>query len=90
MSEKYEFGDYVVYDPGYREPVIGRVTSYAENGGVFVCYHEGWTAACTPTRYLRRATAKEASTANPRLGNHRFDVWCDAEDRCPTPCHVRD
>ena len=87
---EYAFGDYVMYDPGYMEPEIGRVAGYAGNGGVFVCYHEGCTAACTPSRYLRPATPEETEKARPGLGNHRFDARCDAEGTCPTPCHARD
>ena len=42
-------GDWVVYDPGYKEPEIGRVWSVRIDGSdaVFVCYHHGCTPAAT-------------------------------------------
>lgn len=75
MTE-YRYGDYVVYDPGYKEPEIGRVTRQGAYGNWFVCYHEGCTAACTPADMLRPATKREVLGASPRIGYHRFDAEC--------------
>lgn len=44
--ETYSFGDWVVYDPGYKEPEIGRVTE-DRGDSAFVCYHTGCTASST-------------------------------------------
>ena len=59
MSE-YGYGDYVVYDPGYRPAEVGRVVRRGR-GGWFVCYHAGCTAALTPDETLRPATAEEVA-----------------------------
>ena len=85
MSE-YGYGDYVAYDPGYREPEIGRVTR-ARGDVVFVCYSDGCTAAATPRAYVRPATAAETARASERLGYHRFDDACPQYDpRCCFGC----
>ena len=47
--ETYSFGDWVVYDPGYKDPEIGRVTE-DKGESAFVCYHAGCTAASTCKR----------------------------------------
>lgn len=80
--ETYSFGDWVVYDPGYKDPEIGRVT---EDKGdlVFVCYHTGCTAASTYKRSLRRATEAEILAAPGGIGHHRFDPWCPIAKECP-------
>ena len=79
--ETYSFGDWVVYDPGYKEPEIGRVT---EDKGQFarVCYHMGCTAASTDKRYLRPATEAEMLEAPGGIGFHRFDTWCPIAEDC--------
>lgn len=77
----YNYGDWVIYDPGYKKQ-IGRVT---EDKGTFVgvCYHLGCTAAFTNREYLRPATEAEIQAAPYGLGFHRFDSYCpDAKD-CP-------
>lgn len=74
----YEYGDFVVYDPGYKQEV-GRVTTCRE-GGAFVCYHQGCTAAYTPDKYLRPATPDEIAGANIGIGFHRFDETCPERD----------
>jgi hypothetical protein len=81
----YEYGDWVVYDPGYKQEV-GRVTTCRE-GGAFVCYNLGCTAAFTPYKYLRPATPKEIAGAMPGIGFHRFDGTCPVrEDDCCFGC----
>ena len=42
----YEFGDWVVYDPGYKQQ-FGRVTE-VRGESAFVCDGWGCTAASTP------------------------------------------
>lgn len=71
-----KYGDYVVYDPGYKKPEIGRVTTQSKSGDWFVCYHAGCTAACTPVSLLRKATQREIAAAPNDLGYHRFDPYC--------------
>ena len=72
--ETFNFGDWVVYDPGYKQD-IGRVT---EDRGqfVFVCYNKGCTAAKTPKLYLRYATEEEIKAAPTDIGFYRFKSWC--------------
>lgn len=70
----YKFGDWVVYDPGYKQE-IGRVTMCTECSA-FVCYHRGCTAACTPLECLRPATYAEIAQAPDGIGFHRFDANC--------------
>lgn len=78
----YHFGDWVTYDPGYRDPEIGRVT-IDKGDSAFVCYHQGCTAANTPKKYLRRATMEEILAAPRGIGYHRFDSECHSADGCP-------
>lgn len=80
--ETYSFGDWVVYDPGYKEPEIGRVTE-DRGESAFVCYHTGCTAASTYKRSLRRATEAEILAASGGIGHHRFDPWCPSSKECP-------
>ncbi len=79
--ETYRFGDWVVYDPGYKDPEIGRVT---EDVGKFVhvCYHKGCTAASTNKQHLRHATEAEIQVAPDGIGFHRFDPWCPIAEDC--------
>lgn len=86
--EAYSFGDWVVYDPGYKDPEIGRVT---EDWGetAFVCYHAGCTAASTGKRHLRRATDAEILAAPGGIGFHRFDHWCPIAEDCPGLCRCK-
>lgn len=80
--ETYRFGDWVVYDPGYKAPEIGRVTEDKVDL-VFVCYHTGCTAAITDKRHLRRATEAEILAAPDGIGHHRFDPRCPIAEECP-------
>lgn len=80
--ETYSFGDWVVYDPGYKEPEIGRATE-DKGDSVFVCYHTGCTAASTYKKSLRRATEAEILEAPGGIGYHRFDHWCPVAKDCP-------
>ena len=80
--ETYSFGDWVVYDPGYKEPEIGRVTE-DRGDSAFVCYHTGCTASSTYKRSLRRATDAEILAAPGGIGHHRFDPWCPSAKECP-------
>lgn len=74
----FEFGDWVVYDPGYKQE-IGRVTECGFRTA-HVCYHTGCTAASTLVEYLRPATDAEIAKANPAIGYHRFDATCPSRD----------
>lgn len=74
----YRFGDWVIYDPGYKQG-IGRVTECGERSA-FVCYHQGCTAASTPLEYLRPATDAEIAEAPAGIGFHRFDATCPKRD----------
>lgn len=86
MSD-YEFGDYVVYDPGYCEPEIGRYVRSNAAGSAYVCYHDGCTAACTEASMLRPATDEEIAGASPHIGYHRFDQKCpDYDGSCCSYC----
>ena len=78
----YKFGDWVVYDPGYKRE-IGRVTECGETSA-FVCYSCGCTAASTPLEHLRLATDAEVVNASAGIGFHRFDEFCPSrnEDCC--------
>ena len=83
---KYRYGDYVAYDPGWREPEIGRVTR-ARGDVVFVCYSDGCTAACTEASMLRPATDEEIAGVSPHIGYHRFDQECpDYDGSCCSYC----
>ena len=80
-QETFAFGDWVIYDPGYKKE-IGRVTE--DNGEyVGVCYHLGCTAAFTSKQYLRPATEAEIQTARHGIGFHRFDAYCPDAKACP-------
>ena len=73
-------GDWVVYDPGYKKPEIGRVWAVPldESDAVFVCFHHGCTPAATPRRYLKPYNRDEYPNLVPdaRIGYHRFDGFC--------------
>ena len=71
---EYSFGDWVVYDPGYKQE-IGRVTECRELSA-FVCYHQGCTAAPTLLKHLRPASDAEIAKAPGGIGFHRFDATC--------------
>lgn len=75
---RYEFGEWVVYDPGYKKE-IGRVTECGECSA-FVCYTQGCTAALTPLEHLRPATDEEIANAPVGIGFHRFDARCPNRD----------
>lgn len=74
----YEFGDWVVYDPGYTKQ-IGRVTE-CRDSHAFICYSTGCTAASTPLTYLRPATDGEIAEADPSIGFNRFHAYCPERD----------
>lgn len=74
----YRFGDWVVYDPGYKKE-IGRVIQCGERSA-FVCYTQGCTAASTPLAFLRPATEAEIAAASAGIGYHRFDATCPSWD----------
>lgn len=80
--DTYKFGDWVVYDTGYKAPEIGRVTEDKVDS-VFVCYHAGCTASSTYKCSLRRATEAEISAAPNGIGYHRFDMSCPVAKECP-------
>lgn len=84
---RYGFGDWVIYDPGYKCE-IGRVTECGETSA-FVCYTQGCTAASTPLELLRPATDEEIAAASPGIGFHRFDATCpNRDDRCCQGCRA--
>ena len=84
----YEFGDWVVYDPGYTKQ-IGRVTEVRGNSA-FVCYSCGCTAASTPFEYLRPATVDEVASADESIGFNRFHEFCPEYDEwCCSGCRAR-
>lgn len=74
----YGFGDWVVYDSGYKQE-IGRVTECGERSA-HVCYHQGCTAASTPLEFLRPATEREIAEAPEGIEFHRFDAACPSRD----------
>jgi len=81
---RFEFGDWVVYDPGYKQE-IGRVTECGELTAR-VCFTQGCTAAATPLEHLRSATDAEVAGAGAGIGFHRFDPTCpNRDDEC---CHM--
>lgn len=83
----FGYGDYVVYDPGYCEPEIGRYACENAAGSAYVCYHDGCTAACTEEDLLRPATDEEIAGASESIGHHRFDEECpDYDDECCGHC----
>ena len=75
---KYKFGEWVVYDPGYKQE-IGRVTE-CRDSSAFVCYSTGCTAASTPLEYLRHATDDEIAAADNAIGYNRFHEYCPSWD----------
>ena len=88
----FDVGDYVVYEKtgSYR---LGRVASYGnfDRENIFVCYHEGCTAAAAKIADLRPATVAEQARAVQEgriFGHHRFDVSCPdyTPERCCTFC----
>lgn len=88
----FDVGDYVVYK-GTGSYQLGHVASYSnfDRENIFVCYHEGCTAAATKIADLRPATVTEQARAvqEGRLfGYHRFDVSCPdyTPERCCTFC----
>lgn len=84
----YEFGDWVVYDPGYTSQ-IGRVTECRETSA-FVCYSSGCTAASTPLKHLRPAMEDEIAGADPMIGHNRFHEFCPEYDElCCVGCKAR-
>lgn len=92
VSRSVRLGDYVVYK-GTGSYQLGRVASYSnfDRENIFVCYHEGCTAAATKIADLRPATVTEQARAvqEGRLfGYHRFDVSCPnyTPERCCTFC----
>lgn len=78
--ETFNFGDWVIYDAGYKQN-IGRVTEDRDRF-VFVCYNKGCTAANTPKLYLRHATKEEIKAAPDGIGFHRFDSYCPVAVDC--------
>lgn len=60
----FDVGDYVVYK-GTGSYQLGRVASYSnfDREKIFVCYHEGCTAAATKITDLRPATVTEQARA---------------------------
>lgn len=84
MSD-YRYGDYVVYDPGYKDPEIGRVTGISGTGW-FVCFDMGCTSKSTPAGLLRPATPDEIAAAPAGIGYHRFDDECPDWD--PRICYA--
>ncbi len=74
----FEFGDWVVYDPGYKQE-IGRVTKVRGNSA-FVCYSYGCTAAATPLEHLRIANDGEIAAADKAIGFNRFHECCPERD----------
>lgn len=85
---KFGFGDWVVYDPGYKQEV-GRVTECGEDSA-FVCYSLGCTAASTPLEHLRNATEAEIASADEGIGFHRFDERCPSRnEECCYMCRAK-
>lgn len=86
----FDMGDYVVYK-GTGSYQLGRVASYSnfDRENIFVCYHEGCTAAATKIADLRPATVAEQARAvqeGRSFGYHRFDVSCP--DYTPEHCYT--
>lgn len=77
-EKPYKFGDWVVYDQGYKQQ-IGRVTECGDKSA-FVCYSTGCTAASTPLEYLRRATDSEIAAADKSIGFNRFNETCPSRN----------
>ena len=84
---RYNFGDWVVCDLGYKRE-IGRVTECGDRNA-FVCFHLGCTAASTPLSILRPATDDEVAQAPAGIGYHRFDDACPKRnDACCGMCRA--
>lgn len=88
----FDLGDYVVCK-GTGSYQLGRVASYSnfDREKIFVCYHEGCTAAAAKIADLRPATVTEQARAvqeGKLFGYHRFDVSCPdyTPERCYTFC----
>lgn len=80
---KFKHGDWVIYDPGYKQE-IGRVTEAGEQVA-WVCCSQGCTAAATLLVHLRKATEQGvAKMGNPLIGFHRFDDDCPSYE--PEAC----
>lgn len=86
MEDIFEFGEYVVYEPGQGSTELGRVAKDLGTDTVFVCFHEGCTAAATPRQMLRHATDAEIATSDANFGFHRFDDECPEYD--PDACFM--
>lgn len=69
------FGDYVIYDPGYKVE-IGRVTGSRDDETIFVCYHSGDTAAATSLSRVRKIE-NQYVIQSTSLGGGRFDQQTD-------------
>lgn len=85
-------GDYVMYEKPYGQPELGRVTAQPNEDMVFVCYHEGCTAALTDAGMLRKATKEEVRSfpGASRLGFHRFDRTCPKRsEECCDGCDAK-
>ena len=78
---KFKFGDWVVYNPGYKT-IIGRVTT-CNDVSAYVCFHTGCTSNRTRIEDLRLATNDEIKVAPKNIGHHRFDDECpNLDDAC--------
>lgn len=78
--ETFNFGDWVIYDTGYKQE-IGRVIEDSDERA-YVCYDMGCTASCTLKDYLRHATGEEIKAAPDGIGFHRFDSCCPIAEHC--------
>lgn len=81
--ETFNFGDWVIYDPGYKQE-IGRVTLDLGKR-TYVCYDMGCTAVSTLKEHLRHATEEEIKAAPDRIGFYRFDSYCPIAECCSGP-----
>lgn len=86
----FDIGDYVICR-GNGKCQLGRVAGFDnyDREKVFVCCHEGCTAAAAKIANLRPATVTEQARAvqEGRLfGYHRFDVSCP--DYTPERCYA--
>lgn len=89
----FKKGDWVFFEPWGREPELGRFVSYADNGGLFVCYGTGCTASNTASTMVRKANDDELPDPLPKIGYHRFDDYCPdyTESACSGLCpHLGD
>lgn len=84
----FKFGDWVVYDPGYKRE-LGRVLRVSKNGEfAYVCYSEGCTAAATRISDLKPYDLRTCEfEVNLNIGYHRFDAQCpDYDPECCFDC----